>query len=93
MLKCETRNYLESKQKSETQVRLVSPLEEKQQGLEDLMQRRISNMKPEDLNFFEREDGFFKCLKFFVKTLVKDKEKILGADEFNIYLDWSNQDF
>ena len=45
------------------------------------------------MDYFESENGMVHIIMFFIKTLLKNKERAITAENFNAYLDWSNQDF
>ena len=47
-------------------------------------------MKVEEINHFENEDGLFKNFGYFLKTMVEGKEGFITADNFDLYLDWTN---
>ena len=57
LLKIEARNYLETKRKYDPNFRIVSPLIEDSKMQEDAMQRGRRDLKNEDLEFFDGEEG------------------------------------
>lgn len=59
----------------------------------EAMKKGQRELRTEDINYFEGEQGLFKVLAFVIKTLARGKEKFLTSENFNLYLDWSNQDF
>ena len=93
LLKIEARNYLETKRKYDPDFRVVSPLIEDQKNQEDAMQRGRRDLKDEDLEYFDGEDGLVQVVTFLMNALLKGKERMLTAENFDYYLDWSHPDF
>ena len=57
------------------------------------MQKALRDMRQEEIAYFESEHGLWHCFTFLVKQLVAGKEKAINAKNFDLYLDYSNQDF
>ena len=73
LLKIEARNYLETKRKYDPDFRIVSPLIEDQKNQEDAMQRGRRDLKDEDLEYFDGEDGLVQVVTFLMNALLKGK--------------------
>ena len=93
LLKIEARNYLETKRKYDPDFRIVSPLIEENKSQEDAMQRGRRDLKDEDLDYFDGEHGLVKVVSFLMAALLKGKQRMIIADNFDYYLDWSHPDF
>ena len=79
LLKIEARNYLETKRKYNPNFRIVSPLIEENQNQEDAMQRGRRDLKEEDLDYFDGENGLCQAVMFLIKSLLKGKERMITA--------------
>lgn len=70
LLKIESRNYLETKQKYDPSFKILSPLVEENKAVEDSMQRARRDLTIADIEFFESKDGLQKIFTHFVNSLV-----------------------
>ena len=53
------------------------------------MQRAKRDLTEADIRFFEKEEGFLKVVKLFVKKMCAGKKNYIRASDFDYYLDWS----
>ena len=57
------------------------------------MQRGRRDLKDEDLEYFDGEEGLVQVVTFLMNALLKGKERMITAANFDYYLDWSHPDF
>ena len=88
LLKIEVRNYLSTKAKYNEDFRVVCPLVEDSQQVEQSIQRYKRDLTKDDIEFFESEAGFMSYTAFFINILTKGREGSIKPNEFNSYLDF-----
>ena len=57
------------------------------------MQRGRRDLKQEDSDYFDGENGLIKAVEFLLMALLRGKERMITAANFDYYLDWAHPDF
>jgi len=66
-MKVEARNYLFTKQKTESEFKMPAPIKDNDPDTEDILQRAKRDLTKDDIKFFE--NGFVTHLDNFINTL------------------------
>lgn len=93
LLKIEARNYMETKQKYDPSFKIVSPLAEENQQVEDSLQRARRDLSNNDILFFESKDGLQKVFIHFVNSLVGEDRDIINSKNFDYFMRFTADDF
>ena len=72
---------------------MAAPLKEDDEKLEKSMSKAMREVKKSDIEYFEGEFGLWHVFNYLIKSLVMGKEKAVTAENFYLYMDWSNKDY
>ena len=90
LLKSETRNFLQTKEKTCTDFKAPAPIKESNMEMEHLLKRTEREISQSDMKFFE--ESFIKYLVQFCDMIVRNAKPITKSN-YDLYCKWNRKEW